>query len=689
MKKKFSFAIVIVLLVSMLTLVLVACNPKDPESFSAVDSMTVLEEIWDAWSIDNFQTATDTLGIDVNVNLKGDGKDINFILQGGISSNANVKEGLRLAIVNNLANKTIAEVISNSDGTFVYADGLNDKPLKINEIKFQGIGSIINETLGFSVGDLAGLLKMPIINLVNDAINMDGSIITIRPVLKENNLYDVNYTFDFKLNSLIDGLMSFIPGSEEIFESVKAELNDVSIYFDIKTAGNQREKVVKPAKGAPKYNYKGGKLTDMKIAAKVGASDINVNCGVGGFRLLNSIPAISTPTEFMDFDSFLLPSNLNGTFNLKDKNGDILGNYEYTANFDFNKTHIFSSLIECAVKQSAMPIVDKMFKDENGKIYIEVKHICDNSCTINHLSNDSRPLLTVAYDPNSFGTNRVYFAFNIRGSVGADFAEKISEMINDGTLVSAQEILDLLPKEDLIFSIDPSAYIKKAEVSNTDNIILPQIMAVNDSNTIDFTQIVNSILQADVFAEYKDTIAKVLDIVFPNVESIDYTAVHTNEHITDWNIKAKFLGNREFCYSETDSIKDIMAPINSKIDYTLNSQNIIKITTAQDIYNGDGTLKDLTAQDLNALIGASVEGKYVDMLNNQITENLTILDIVGLDIAQTQTTQTVYLVVGGSVNNNIYRFLDNINDLFGTEDKKLIDYIYPISGVIELEIKLI
>ncbi len=97
----------------------------------------------------------------------------------------------------------------------------------------------------------------------------------------------------------------------------------------------------------------------------------------------------------------------------------------------------------------------------------------------------------------------------------------------------------------------------------------------------------------------------------------------------------------------------------------------------------------MTAQDLNALIGASVEGKYVDMLNNQITENLTILDIVGLDIAQTQTTQTVYLVVGGSVNNNIYRFLDNINDLFGTEDKKLIDYIYPISGVIELEIKLI
>ena len=689
MKKKFSFAIVIVLLVSMLTLVLVACDPKDPESFSAVDSMTVLEEIWDAWSVDNFQTATDTLGIDVNVNLKGEGKDINFVLQGGISSNASVKEGLRLAIVNNFANKTIAEVISNSDGTFVYADGLNDKPLKINEIKFQGIGSIINETLGFSVGDLAGLLKMPIINLVNDAINMDGSIITIRPVLKENNLYDVNYTFDFKLNSLIDGLMSFIPGSEEIFESVKAELNDVSIYFDIKTAGNQREKVVKPAKGAPKYNYKGGKLTDMKIAAKVGTSEINVNCGVGGFRLLNSIPAISTPTEFMDFDSFLLPSNLNGTFNLKDKNGDILGNYEYTANFDFNKTQLFSSLIECAVKQSAMPIVDKMFKDESGKIYIEVKHICDNTCTINHLSNDSRPLLTVAYDPNSFGTNRVYFAFNIRGSVGADFAEKISEMINDGTLVSAQEILDLLPKEDLIFSIDPSAYIKKAEVSSTDNIILPQIMAVNDSNTIDFTQIVNSILQADVFAEYKDTIAKVLDIVFPNVESIDYTAVHTNEHITDWDIKAKFLENREFCYSETDGIKDIMAPINSKIDYTFNSQNIIKINTAQDIYNEDGTLKDLTAQDLNALIGASVEGKYFDMLNNQITENLTILDIVGLDIAQTQTTQTVYLVVGGSVNNNIYRFLDNINDLFGTEDKKLIDYIYPISGVIELEIKLI
>lgn len=689
MKKKFSFVIVIVLIVSMLALVLVACDPKDPESFSAVNNMTVLEEIWDAWSVDNFQTATDTLGIDVNVNLKGDGKDINFILQGGISSNTSVKEGLRLAIVNNLASKTVAEVISNSDGTFVYADGLKDKPLKINEIKFQGIGSFIDETLGLNLGDIAGLLKLPLINMVNDAINNDGGSITIRPVLKEKNSYDVNYTFAFKLNSLIDELMLFVPGLEEIFESVKAELNDISIDFDIKTTGNQREKVAKPAKGAPKYNYNGGKLTDIKITAKAGTSELAVNCGVGGFKLLNSIPAINSPAEFIDFDNFLLPSNLNGTFNLKDKNGDILGKYEYTANFDFSKTKLLSSLFECAVKQSAMPIVDKMFRDECGKIYVEVKHICDNSCKINHLSNDSRPLLTIAYDPNSFGTNRVYFALNIRGSVSADFGEKISEMINDGTLVSSQEILDLLPKEDLTFSIDPSAYIKKAEVSSTDNIILPQIMAANDSNTINFAEIVNSILQADIFAEYKDTIAKVLDIVFPNVDSIDYTIVHTNEHITDWDIKAKFLENREFCYSETDGIKEIFAPINSKIEYTLNEQNIIKIKTTKDIYNADGTLKDLTAQDVNALIGASVEGRYFDMLNNQITENLTILDIVGVDITQTQTTQTVYLVVGGNVNNNIYKFLDNINDMFSTEDEKLINYIYPICDVIELEIKLI
>lgn len=606
MKKKFSFVIVIVLLVSMLALVLVACDPKDPESFSAVNNMTVLEEIWDAWSVDNFQTATDTLGIDVNVNLKGDGKDINFILQGGISSNTSVKEGLRLAIVNNLASKTVAEVISNSDGTFVYADGLKDKPLKINEIKFQGIGSFIDETLGLNLGDIAGLLKLPLINMVNDAINNDGGSITIRPVLKEKNSYDVNYTFAFKLNSLIDELMLFVPGLEEIFESVKAELNDISIDFDIKTTGNQREKVAKPAKDAPKYNYNGGKLTDIKITAKAGTSELAVNCGVGGFKLLNSIPAINSPAEFIDFDNFLLPSNLNGTFNLKDKNGDILGKYEYTANFDFSKTQLLSSLFECAVKQSAMPIVDKLFKDECGKIYIEVKHICDNTCKINHLSNDSRPLLTIAYDPNSFGTNRVYFALNMRGSVSADFGEKISEMINDGTLVSAQEILDLLPKEDLIFSIDPSAYIKKAEVSSSDNIILPQVMVVNESNTIDFAEIVNSILQADIFAEYKDTIAKVLDIVFPNVDSIDYTIVHTNEHITDWDIKAKFLENREFCYSETDGIKDIMAPINSKIEYTLNEQNIIKIKTTKDIYNADGTLKDLTAQDVNALVGATI-----------------------------------------------------------------------------------
>lgn len=689
MKKKFSFVIVIVLIVSMLALVLVACDPKDPESFSAVNNMTVLEEIWDAWSVDNFQTATDTLGIDVNVNLKGDGKDINFILQGGISSNTSVKEGLRLAIVNNLASKTVAEVISNSDGTFVYADGLKDKPLKINEIKFQGIGSFIDETLGLNLGDIAGLLKLPLINMVNDAINNDGGSITIRPVLKEKNSYDVNYTFAFKLNSLIDELMLFVPGLEEIFESVKAELNDISIDFDIKTTGNQREKVAKPAKDAPKYNYNGGKLTDIKITAKAGTSELAVNCGVGGFKLLNSIPAINSPAEFIDFDNFLLPSNLNGTFNLKDKNGDILGKYEYTANFDFSKTQLLSSLFECAVKQSAMPIIDKLFKDESGKIYIEVKHICDNSCKINHLSNDSRPLLTIAYDPNSFGTNRVYFALNIRGSVSADFGEKISEMINDGTLVSSQEILDILPKEDLTFSIDPSAYIKKAEVSSTDNIILPQIMAANDSNTIDFAEIVNSILQADIFVEYKDTIAKVLDIVFPNVDSIDYTIVHTNEHITDWDIKAKFLENREFCYSETDGIKDIMAPINSEIEYTLNEQNIIKIKTTKDIYNADGTLKDLTAQDVNALVGATIEGKYLDMLNNQITENLTILDIVGVDIAQTQTTQTVYLVVGGNVNNNIYKFLDNLNDWFSTEDEKLIDYIYPICDVIELEIKLI
>ncbi len=688
MKKKFGFVLASILLVCVLLISMVACSPKDPEAFETVDNSATLNEVWDIWAKDNLKLATDTLGVDVNLKLMGFDSNISIILQGGLSQIQTTKDVLRFAVIDNsktTVNKSLMDIIISNDGLIVCVDEYFEKPIKFSDVKLPKIDSDL--PFGITLGNICEMMQNILVPLIANAMDTEGSKVVIDPVLNGKNVYDVNYSFSFKATSIIDGVLEFLnlqnsADIKESIDSVKAQLKDVKIKVSVNTTGNTRKKVEKPAKGAPKYEYIGGSLVDFSLVADNNGSEISINSSASGVKILNSIPEVKIPTDCIEFDSLVLPSNINGQFSMKDSKGNILGNYEYKANFDFNATQIASTLLECITSQSGMPLVNKLFKNNDGKIFVEIKHTCDNSCKFNHLSKLSRPIMTIAYDPQNFGTSRIYFAVNLRGIVTEDFGEKFKELLPAGSQTSAEEIVGLLPEEDLIFSIDPMAYITldkiQTDITTKAYNMLSAIADSNDKNVIDFAEIINSILQLEELSEYKEIIQKVINLAFPNVDSIEFTAEHTNEHITDINVKEKFMENRTFVFNS--DFQEVIAPIASKITF----DRIVK----EDYYNQDGSLKDLTAEQVLTFIGEKAKCSYKDMLGNIINEDLTIIDIIGLDTQLVGATQKIYLVVNGNLGNNLYKFKENFAKLFGDNIQTESNY-KVVDGVIELSITLI
>ncbi len=339
MKKKFSFVLAIIMVVCTLAIALVACAPKDPDPFTAVDSSKELGNIWDAWAKEHMNVSGNTLGINANINLKNSDTDMSIALQGGITQEKGVKEVLRLAVANNKKtgdNKNIVDIIINdTDGLFVNIDGLSQKPIKISELKLPSIGNLLKEGLDMSISDILPAIKPAVVELINFAL--DDSKVTVDPV-KNKKEYDVKYTFTVQVDALVNSILDMInlemsPEVESIVNEVKAMLEDVNLKFTIDTTGNTQTKVKKPAKNAPKYEYKGGKMTDLKI--EVEGMTVNAT----GINLSNTIPSIAIPTDTMDLDTALLTSRLNGTITMKDETGKSVGDYTYTINLDFEPSN--------------------------------------------------------------------------------------------------------------------------------------------------------------------------------------------------------------------------------------------------------------------------------------------------------------------------------------------------------------
>ncbi len=697
MKKKFIFVLTIIVLVCTMSVALVACNPKNPEAFQVVNNGSALNELWEAWAKENFSRSNDTIGLNVNLNYKDSSEDISIALKGGLTQKEINKNVLSLIVKDNNkqeSNKDILNLTLNSNGLFLYLDEFENKTFKMSDIKFPNLNGGIFEML--TIGNISDSLKTILVSLMAYTLDMEGSKVTIDPVLNGKNLYDTKYIISFKINSLIDSvvdsyLQSFMTEEMQLaIESIKDKLGEAKVDITANTTGNTRKKVAKPAKDAPKYEYVGGTLVDFDIEVGNAENKLTMNTKASDIKILNSIPEVQEPADFIDFDSYVFPSNINGIFNLKDINGNVLSKFECTANFDFNIKNVASTILACISNKNMAPLFDEMISDENGKIFVEITHTCDDSCKLDHLSKESKPILTVAYSPAEFKNNRIYVALNLRGIVLSSFGEQMLDFLPADSELTAQDMEKLLPEDDLTFSIDLEAYTNYTLIKNTfeNNIqavagLFNMVSATTyEKNTsININNILNSIMNFEELVELKYYLENFIDIIFKDVDSIDIAYTHTNEHYTNGSVKEQFLKDRTFVYHDNF----VYAPIIDKLTFVEKSEGVVEINK-EDLYNEDGSLKALTENQVLELKGCTITADFTDALGNAVTEELVICDILGFD--NTQLNQTIYLVVTGYTGNNYKRFIEDLQYIFGDISTEEYKDIVIADGVVELSISL-
>lgn len=646
MKKKLNFMLVIIAILSVLSIALVSCAPTDPEAFTAADSLAELEHIYDAWAKENLKLSQNNLGLDARFLTKMSSKDYAISLQAAITKENDEKDAFRFAISD--GTKKVVELIANNKALYFYLDGFNDKTIKIPEAALPELGN----KLPLSFDSLNDMLKIVIVNFVDSTLK-DGRVI-VDPIKKDGK-FDVKYTFSIGLSDVVEQITSLIPivpeQAQPIIDSVAEMLDDVDLNVVVNTSGNEQTKAKKPKKGEHKYVYSGGTLTSLSF--DIDGMNVNAN----DFKITDQLPTITAPNDenTIAIDDALFPSQMSGNFVMKDEAGNFVSEYKYDIKLDFTTTQLVQTINQCMVQKSAMPLVNKMFADKKGKIFAEITHECENNCKINHASKVSRPLLTIAYDPESFGTDRVYVAFNAMGVLPNpdDFGRVLEQMIPQlsgmgGTIAS---IYQFFPVEDIVFSVSPTAYIKMEELKGTPAPEPASKMIATMMNTAIRAKSNNGklIIPIQKILNEMDGVDKIrplLDLMLPNVKTFEVTSNFKAGEIEEkFNIADKFKENREFRYlkeaNEDTPLDEFYPPINSKITYE------------------ELSLQGKTYDQIMAMKGTKIKGTYTNMKGEQKTEELTIIDVVGLDPNKTGE-QKIGFVVSGTLGNSFYPCRDGV-----------------------------
>ena len=706
MKKKFSFVLAIIMVVCTLAIALVACAPKDPDPFTAVDSSKELGNIWDAWAKEHMNVSGNTLGINANINLKNSDTDMSIALQGGITQEKGVKEVLRLAVANNKKtgdNKNIVDIIINdTDGLFVNIDGLSQKPIKIIELKLPSIGNLLKEGLDMSISDILPAIKPAVVELINFAL--DDSKVTVDPV-KNKKEYDVKYTFTVQVDALVNSILDMInlemsPEVESIVNEVKAMLEDVNLKFTIDTTGNTQTKVKKPAKNAPKYEYKGGKMTDLKI--EVEGMTVNAT----GINLTNSIPNIAIPTDTMDLDTALLTSRLNGTITMKDENGNSVGDYTYTINLDFEPIQLITTITECVNTGSPEPIINKMLLDQKGKIFIEIMHFCGDNCGATHLNSkkSNGSILAVAFAPEEFDNSRIYVSMDLKSILPDDIFTALGL---EGFVANIAK--GLIKEECYTFSFDVPQYFELIAARNAapkDPEIPTEPTEPTEPETpviiqkpFDFGSMISKIIsglnsEQELKLETADiigvlgalgldegtyyTLEKVLNSLIP-FNSVSIKAEYSNgSNMDEMKVRDLFIRlndkeNKKFASSE--GVNDKL--ITGEVEYVKDKAGNIAIYEGKDklhslMYDAQGNYLPICYNEIERKIldpnmggrNGKVQYTYTDIDGNEVNSYAAIQEIIGLDKTKFGTPQSVKLLIGTGSSEIVKGYQNGIGSSF-------------------------
>lgn len=644
MKKKFVISIVAVILACTMAVSLVACKPK-LEEFVAPSKDAALSEVINAWMRQNTYDGGDALGLDADINLK-DAQDSSLMdmsvkLQVALSD-GNPNEALRLELIDNIAKSAFA-LTARREAMYIT---MPEKSLKFAELGLLNIG--VSEELNDSISSLASMAL---------TLLCPGKVM-VKPA-ENGDYFDVQYKFTLEFASIAELLEVLVAEMDlpDAITSIIDGLASTKIELTIQTTGNSQSKIEGAKKGEPKYSYSGGKFASMTAKVSGGA---NINISASGLKLLNTLPEIKAPSAAEE--AYLLKHDVSGSFVLKNKTGASISRYDYNAFVDFGADNFLQLVADCATEGSVMPLFESLFTNQNGKIFFEVAHECEGNCSVQHMSKQSRPVMTVAYDPTNFGSDNVYIAVNLRGIVPANLAEVIGGKFAGLTAEKVTELMNKLPAEDLVFCVSPQAYMKylaALEGSEAAAGLMSVADTTNQPISIDFAELKEMLLAADEIAEYRDMLEALLDTMFPQVATIEASAQHSfGKNIpSDFNGKEAFVTGRTFTYADGDT-PVIIAPIDSEITFATNAAGVYEFDA--DIYAADGSVKELTVAELEKLIGAKIGGTYTNILGEVVCEQMQVLEIIGYDDSIAGATQKIGFVIGGSVGNNFVNFAEDV-----------------------------
>lgn len=410
-------------------------------------------------------------------------------------------------------------------------------------------------------------------------------------------------------------------------------------------------------------------------------SDFNLGAGISALKIGNDYtPALNVPAKNdATFDETnLLNFTLKGSATLVDKVDFVKSDaarFDYEIRVDYDIVTALKSAFASGKFDAS-----QLFTTEDTKIYIDLFHKCSDNCTAfcdTKIGVCRGSFLTVAYSPEDFGSNNLNIAINPRYLLPDGF---IDSLIDLGGI----DIIDMFG-EYLGLNIDPTALLTNsntniAEASTVSgNININTITTVIDivTDIVDFAGKV-SLTEADGLRIGVNELLEILDIdiadgmnlaglmkpFFGDTALLDIEvdeAIYGDPTTQEFNVYENFMyvdksigDYKSFVKGSGESSNDFT--IVKNIDWKRGTDKNVIISAGDDLKTHDATGKPLSLSDveMEALLnngGISYDYERVDTVKG--SSSAQILAVYGIDYTIKDKPQDITIVTamadGGAI----------------------------------------
>ena len=663
MKKKFGIVLVVVMMMSVLSVALVAC--KSEVSELTMPTSDALTEVITAWIKGNNYQYAGMLGWDTNTRVIGESSDITVSFKGGIKEQSENTNKMQFSVIDNINKSTIFAITADEKALYLdFGEGARYEVTDIN---------IATQTITGESASGAVEIMQTLVPLVFGMFAPEQATVTVSE--SENETYDKSYNISFDVPDTVVRIVSLVGGLvgmddvqiSNVSKDLTSKLEGAVFDLDLKTTGNTKVKTPKEDReDKGKYTYSDGKLAVDGIKITTGNASSMFNVVVSNVNLMSDVPSITVPTGYTR--TKLLQFKIDGEFDMKGVEDVAVADYEYRLEVLLDAKAIFNSIVKVIKTNSINPLIEEVFSSDDSRIVFDIYHKCDKNCTIEHLAkNFEGSILTIAYDPSkqAFDNNRVYVAIHPRAILTKEVYKAL------GIEGLAPVIGAIIPKDYISYAISPTEVLKlntaegkglynnkEKKLENLDvksmiSELVDRIIKANMSGGV--ASIDYSSMRAVVVKYYgeESVVVKVLDALLPGVVKMQLKAtLNYGAPITESGLQSFMeADNSGKVKSFTFSGKNVL-PMKGDMSPKLDKSGNIDLAGAGiDYYNPDGSYKPISATEIKSLIGKEfVQSEWKDINGLANKSVLKVVAMAGLDENKFGEEQEITLGLSYSTN---------------------------------------